>query len=1194
MKQWELYEKPIDRKVNPAVSATDLNAETIKIEIDEYVFTDEIIKGLYEVIDGIRNHNVSHNGIWINGYYGSGKSHFLKYLTYCLTPEYSEKALARLEEAVSSRMEKDVSYEPTNSDIADINAWVNHADVHTILFNIGTVHNSNGNGNETFVEVFWNQFNAYRGMNSFDPSLAYFLELPLLEAGKLDEFKNRLKQQNYDWDERAYALASTQTDMILGLAKELVPTLSIDVIREHIKHKDLPMSVENFCGEIKRYADAQSDNFRLLFMVDEVSQFINNNRGLLLQLQQVVTELATASSGKVWAICTAQQDLSEILSSVGFNTTTEDYGKIMGRFEIRVPLVGTSDDEITRIRILSKKPEKIFDLQELYKQERSAIDTQFDLPASYHAYQTQEDFVNYYPFVPYQFRLIKQVLDNFVQLQFIDKQNKGTERAIIKITHNTAKQTMNEEVGDVISFDRFYNSTLAGTLTASGQRFIANGIEMIKTFSTDEDKNRFARRVLNVLFMICNLSPETLRVFPATVNNLCTLLMDKLDESRLDMKQRVTDVLDFLEKHNILRHEDTEHSGSIETVYSFYSEAEREVAALIASQNADQSTMAEVLKNTYVEYIGFKPKVSHYSRFATIGLQIYGRNFFNTNNPDVWVKFEFDNNDVNMLAFNNNKNTLMFVLTDGYNKTQVSQDFYWYCQVQKYLQSIPAPTREREEANEGFRKRAETAFNENIRKRLYAIFDECDVISGNDVITNDFTTRGSARYEGTLTRHFKTLYPYAACTSGINIPTTPQELASRIRRPFDDNEYSLTPLSEGEMQIDQQLQRNAATTTVAHLFNLFEGAPYGWSNIYTADALNELVRRRKWAFAYQNNHNVEIDTIANKLLKESQNFTMVQAVAIPQDLITRFTKCWKDIFGVAGSSAYSSDGEALYRQCNQTDKKELLKYLPAYRNRYSRIASYPFAHFLNEAVEMMSAWHDERDAKTFFEKVVAQHDEARELFDKCKEIISFCNDFVLDSNENPNGKYPQMLEFVRDNRENLDNLRSSFPDEVDRMKGILSDEWPIDKLPVYGKLMQKLQNLLKEECESWRQKISETYTKVYDDLEKLAEEKGVDKSILGSRQQTIMRLTTPSSINSLRLNYNDAHDFYQQQIEAINAAVAQKATSETPSAATKVIRSVKVKKNVHLHTAQEVDDYINELRTRLMDVINNNQEAMTE
>lgn len=50
----ELYKKDITRDVNPAVSAGDLKEATIHTEIEEYVFTQEIIQGLYDVISGVR------------------------------------------------------------------------------------------------------------------------------------------------------------------------------------------------------------------------------------------------------------------------------------------------------------------------------------------------------------------------------------------------------------------------------------------------------------------------------------------------------------------------------------------------------------------------------------------------------------------------------------------------------------------------------------------------------------------------------------------------------------------------------------------------------------------------------------------------------------------------------------------------------------------------------------------------------------------------------------------------------------------------------------------------------------------------------------------------------------------------------------------------------------------------------------
>ena len=78
MEQAKIYLHDISRPLNPAVSVTDDSASTVKVEIEEYVFTDEILNGLYHILNAIRTRGVSHTGIWINGYYGSGKSHFLK------------------------------------------------------------------------------------------------------------------------------------------------------------------------------------------------------------------------------------------------------------------------------------------------------------------------------------------------------------------------------------------------------------------------------------------------------------------------------------------------------------------------------------------------------------------------------------------------------------------------------------------------------------------------------------------------------------------------------------------------------------------------------------------------------------------------------------------------------------------------------------------------------------------------------------------------------------------------------------------------------------------------------------------------------------------------------------------------------------------------------------------------------------
>ena len=443
MKLEQIYAKDINRTVNPAVSASDFSVKTVKTEIEEYVFTDEIINGLYKILSAIQCRNFSHNGIWINGYFGSGKSHFLKYLGYCLHPDCHDAALERLEKAIedSDPLEHPESKsEVSISEMRNVALWLKSADIDTILFNIGTVHNVRGNEKQVFLDVFWSEFNAFRGYNKFNLALAQHFEKVLDDKGQFDAFKQRIKDDGFDWNVDAADLAINELDYILEIGKELVPTLSIDIIRDRIAKDDTHVSVETFCNELKSYLDKKSDKYRLIFLVDEVSQFIDDRKGLLLQLQEIVTRLHETCEDKVWVTATAQQDLQEILQSCRINSTSEDYGKIMGRFEVKVSLTGTKPEYITQKRILDKNGTSGIELGKLYEQKRNAIAAQFQLPNSYKAFDTKEEFIDYYPFVPYQFRLIMQVFNSFVNLGFVEKEVKGNERSIIKVTHSTARQ----------------------------------------------------------------------------------------------------------------------------------------------------------------------------------------------------------------------------------------------------------------------------------------------------------------------------------------------------------------------------------------------------------------------------------------------------------------------------------------------------------------------------------------------------------------------------------------------------------------------------------------------------------------------------------------------------------------------------------------------------------------------------------
>ena len=1194
----ELYKKDITRDVNPAVSAGDLKEATIHTEIEEYVFTQEIIQGLYDVISGVREASASHNGIWISGYYGSGKSHFLKYLNYCLKSEYGKRALERLAEEVQKTADELGNVTP--SEVTDIRQWLSVADVKTILFNIGTVHNANTAGKNTFVEVFWNEFNKFRGYNQFNLSLAQYLEKPLDEAGKFEAFKAALAEDCYDWELEASDLAQTELDYILEQAQAQLPSLSIDSIRERIVKNDFVISVEKLKNEITLYTKDKGPNFRLIFFVDEVSQFINNHKELLLQLQEIVTGLHDASEGKVWVACTAQQSLSEIVSASQISQTTDDYGKIMGRFEIQVKLGNTTPEYITKVRLLEKNGTGEMELNKLYNDKKTALETQFKLPTGYNAYTSQEDFTDFYPFVPYQFKLIMQVLDSFVDLQYVDKEKKGTERSIIKITHTAAKNCMDSQVGSLVSFDQLYNAVLEGGLTIIGQRSISNAISVIEQY---KDK-AFGRKVVNVLFMICHMADSDKVVFPATIENIVNLMTAKVDEDLLPLKEKVVDVLEYLEGENIIRKEKSDKGIEY---YNFYTEDEREVALLISNQRVDDVFMADQIKTIVESYVGAIPgKKSYYSRNASIGLKIYGRQYLTTNAPDMWIQFILESDvDQNTVILQNEPKQLIFYMDHLLRNNPIKDELYRYCQTQKYLAEANTGNAARAKANEEFRSRAAQA-KKAINEAFKTIIDGAIIISGQTQLTG-MTNRGKDRLDSAILSHLGNLYPYAKNAHSNGLPSTNAELADAIRRPIGEEEYNVAnPMSLPEEKLDEYLSRMTMTTRdVAKIVTAFDAAPYGWAKVPTIYFLNELVRRRKWAFSFNNVKNVLPNIVAQNIMSSTSSFTMESADVIPAELVRQFTAAWDDIFGNAGSQ-HSSDAFELFDKCKSALSDG---YIRNNRTLYHQIESYPFKTSLYTLIEKQETWAANRDAVKFFTAVIADREEAKALADKRKQLSSFYESFVKDR-----GGYVTMLEFIRGNEENFNHLTGDDKTNANNLKALLTDEWPIDSMRAYNKLKTAVESALRTLRNDYIQKVKDAYTKAYEELKKLASHEDVDTSIIETAEHAASSKITTSNLDSLKSNVN-TDQYYQINVDKISAEKAKKAAAmlgfgsgtssvvsgyggQSGNGGVTVLqqpKSVTLRLSTRttriLRNSADVDAYLENLKSQIMRHVDNNEEV---
>ena len=1207
MKLKELYKRDINRPVNPAISVTQSGdsltptGEKISdIEIEEYVFTDEIINGLFRILNALKNNKpYSHTGIWIDGYYGTGKSHFLKYLNYCISPATREEALGRLKEAVEAIDPLDASHtlEPglDKSAVIDLIRWLNESSIDTSMFNLETSYDSSTERSKAFVHVFWNEFNRMRGFNNFNLSLAQHLEKPLAQRGLLDDFKKRvLEETGIDWNIAVDAadIIDNETELILEIAKELVPTLAIDSIRERIVKRDTVISIDKFAQELASFLGDKGENYRLIMFADEVSQFINREKDRFLNLQEVITKVAEATANRVWFACTSQQELDEVMEECDIQEGKDKEGKIRGRFEVKVSLKGSSTEYITQKRILDKDQDAVPELKDYYRKRHGDIEALYKLPTGFSRYETEEEFVSYYPFVPYQFSLIKKVFDSFRDLAYVAKEVKGNERSIIKVVHSTAINEKEQPMGRFISFDALYNSMFEEGLQARGQKAKENAERVIREYKDPA----FGMRVVNVLFMICNLRQTDKLLFPASLQNLTVLMLDNLDTPKLVLQDQVESVLSYLCEKNIIQ--EVQGKDGQPSTYLFYSEEEMKVASLINAQDVDNAVIADQLKDIFFKYLGSpRNKETYLTRTFAVNATIKQR-VYNGNNGDVTVDFDIDDTgDAYTFALQCPNTTRMtYHLGEAYHQNKrLHADFWWYCHVSQYLKT-PVESAENAQVREKFAKRASDLYTSRIVPEFQKILDASPIISGQVVINESDLSgaKGAERYRRALQKHFSHIYTRASMVDFPSFPKTTDALRLAILRPIEAGEYEggNATLNAAEHEMEIFLSNGFPEVPVTEIIAKFAKAPYGWNDVCTVYVINELVRRHKRDFSYSNNPNVEVQVVANRIMSELAKFTVHAATAIPTDVIQAFTQAWKEIFN--SSDVFPSmDSSNIYRACQDRDaERGLPKKRQAYKQRYEELKLYPFAAPINEAIDMFDRWMEERDHLKFFNMVIGEKQKAAELMDLCKEVIEFKNDQMK--------RYLEVLSFVKENEDNFPSLTEQ-QEQVEQLKAILTDSWPKPNMRTYIKLMNELTGALTEVKEKLRKEIREEYEKTYEQLEQSCKEYEVSTDII-PKKDSIIKLRTQSE-NILVLQNNKNTDTFFAEIAAkIQAEVAKKkpnpptdpsksdSTSEKKAIITNKVLTTRT--ITPLQTEEEVDKYLAGLKRQIMTNISKGEAVM--
>lgn len=567
----DMFAKPIDREIQGVIIVGQDENTNVQQELEEYVVTKELQKHFMDFFASYKKGitgTTPKMGVWISGFFGSGKSHFLKILSYLL-----ENREVGGKHAIDYFIDDDKIRD--RMVLADMQLAAN-IPTDVVLFNIDSKSDSNGKQNkDAIVNVFLKVFNEMQGFCGSMPFLAD-LERRLTEDSRYAEFKEKFEAEYGEpWEDSRQDFDFIQDTIVDVLTA--MNFMSEQAARNWCEKAVEPyrISIEDFAKRVKAYIDRKGNNQHVVFLVDEVGQYIGDDSKLMLNMQTVTEELGKECNGKVWVIVTSQQDIDSVTKVKG-----NDFSKIQGRFDTRLSLSSANVDAVIKKRILEKNETAAQTLRLLFGQKATIIKNLivFNDGVEKKLYADEKDFSHVYPFVPYQFNLLASVLTSIRTHGASGKHLSEGERSMLAMFKESAMEFMQSNEGTIVPFHAFYDA-LENFLDHSHRGVIIKAYENSFINPDGKDSDVFAINVLKTLFMIKYVQDIT-----ANIDNITSLMISNIDDDRIVLKGKVEEALKVLMRQMLVQ-----KSGDI---YVFLTDEEQEINREIEGQNVE---MAEII-----------------------------------------------------------------------------------------------------------------------------------------------------------------------------------------------------------------------------------------------------------------------------------------------------------------------------------------------------------------------------------------------------------------------------------------------------------------------------------------------------------------------------------------------------------------------------------------------------------------------
>lgn len=879
MKIQSMFQKDINRDINGVVKVAQDDEKSLHQELSEYIITKELRRHFRTFFDNYTkaiDQPTDKMGVWISGFFGSGKSHFLKMLSYLLSNQEVQGVPAI--DYFKDKFDDPMMYAQAVKCVS--------IPTESILFNIdieGPLNKDKTAVLRTFAKMFYNHCGFY-GDDLKIAKLERFID----RQGKTEEFRQKFEEVNGGpWVETRDSFAFFEDDVVEVLQSVL--GMSEQAARNWFNGEETnELSIAQLVSDIKEYVDSKGDKFRLLFMVDEVGQYIGDDGDLMINLQSLVEELGAKCMGKVWVMVTSQEAIDSVVKITG-----DDFSKIQGRFNTRLSLSSSSVDEVIKKRVLAKTKEADQLLHMVYDKEQAVLKNLFVFNGSVldiKGFTDGGEFTATFPFVPYQFIIIQKVLAEIRKHGNSGKHLSGGERSMLSGFQEAAQKVQEKDENALLPFYLFYDTV--HTFLESAIRRVIDRCQNAADNHDGIEPQDVA--VLKLLYLVRYIDD-----IKANIDNIATLMVDDIRTDKIALRASVTASLERLQSQNyVSRNGDT---------YAFLTDEEQDVAVDIKNTVVDSAQITQSIAQTIFGEIYPNKKYRYNEHYNNIPFDQYvDETIYGSASGGIRLRVitvasdHYKDSDPQLIMESQVNNEAIVVLSGDtlyYDELEQAMKIRKYVKL-KNVSQLP------ESIQEIIRKRQQQARHMEDRAKSYlekAIVDAKMVVHG-EVMT---IKAGSAKdkLDAALRGLVESVY------SKLNMVNHFVESDADILAILNgsaDADFSLVGSGANNEdalnEISQWLELKSVGPTISmgDVQRRYKAIPYGWNEIDIAALIARLIAQQKISIKYGGAVIVRDDRrLVDYLRKKSEvdKAVVSRRIAPSEDLMRKSISFLRDYLG---------------------------------------------------------------------------------------------------------------------------------------------------------------------------------------------------------------------------------------------------------------------------------------------------------